>query len=268
MKPDPSVLTDVKVRAPDVLHDLSFDFRFPDVSLVVPLKIFVMLAALLLGSTGLHATTVIALSNGQQVVMAADSRLTVTKGGADTYYQVCKVVVRSRAAYALSGIVGPPGDDIVQPQGLRAIDLYGANDLVSSMSGIRAEIRRTLDGLVPTLSPREIQKHQSGVSITDLFGIGMNPGPWIMGVSYFLRFGMTVHEVERNNTLAAFPMRPGVSDARPANWRDLSDLVPVVKKMMEVGIAADPESAYPITIVRLTKDGTEWVERGACEEGQ
>jgi hypothetical protein len=64
-------------------------------------------------------------------------------------------------------------------------------------------------------------------------------------------------------------LRPGTPVERsPHPFRDewlKSDHVQTAKEALKKLVADDPDSGPPLTLVRVTAAGIEWLDRGACE---
>jgi len=232
---------------------------------------------LVLLGISLNATTVIVLSSRDEILLAVDSK--VSTADSSLSHTGCKLVVTRNAAYGLAGIAG-----------VEAGALDSGNTHINLMAEIAKvatdDVQGTLDALEPlavklvdrarsTLGPAKTAEYYNGKDpAVRIVGVGNSPGLSMRVRNFYMR--ATVTDIERLRTVppnvSIYSSSKGVdAAARVLKRLEKERLKPVqmlfeVRAAMRAGIEADlAKSGLPISIVRLTRMGTTWIERGACE---
>ena len=236
-----------------------------------------LVGLLVLLGISLRATTVIVVSSREELLLAVDGK--VNSPDADVSQTGCKVVVTRNAAYALAGIaaVGPgtTDSDRTHIDLMEEIARVATDDVQATLEAVEPLVVRLVDRARATLAPSKRAEYYAGKDpAVRIVGVGNSPALSMRVRNFYMRSSAT--DVERFRTspphLSVYSSGKGVEAAAKVLKRLEKDRVKSaqmlfdVRTAMRAGIDADPEkSGVPISIVRLTKMGTTWVERGACK---
>ncbi|MGE0684036.1 MAG: hypothetical protein AB7P69_24410 [Candidatus Binatia bacterium] len=209
------------------------------------------------------ATTFVALTTDQEGILAFDSkRMSTLQGHPLAHSPTCKIVAGKRSLYGIAGLSGA-GD-------LNAYQIIAplATGKPEALGSIRDALVTLLQQAVSHMSAEELQPYTTaGVPLTIVIALSFAPTPALAELAFYVNADRTIrpHLIRHPNPallFSAVAMKPLV----PPHWSALTDKVALVHSLMSAGIAADADSARPISLITVNAYGLRWIETGACTD--
>ena len=207
------------------------------------------------------ATTFVALVTDQEGIVAFDSKRTSTLSGhAFSQSPICKIITGNRSIYAIAGMSGS-GD-------LNAYKIIAplATGKPDALLSIQNALLTMIQTALPHMSEEELTRYiNTGVPLTVVIAIVFDKVPSLYEILFYLNPDRSVRpQVVRQKNPALMFSEEAMKPLVPENWSDIDNKIPLVHSLMSVGIAANPISAGPISIIRLNAYGLQWIESGVC----
>lgn len=207
------------------------------------------------------ATTFVALTTEQEGILALDSSRTSTLNGQFlSRNPICKIVTGKRSLYAIAGMSGA-GDlnayKIIEPL---------ATGKPEALVAIRDALLTMIHQVVPRMSDEELKRYlNTDIPLTVVVAIVFDKAPSLHEILFYLNQDRSIRPqlVSQKNPALIFS-EAEMKSLLPQNWPDLDNKIPLMQSLMSAGIAANPTSAGPISLVRVNAYGLQWIETGAC----
>jgi hypothetical protein len=246
-------------------------------------KIVRIILALIVGICPCAGTTIIAVHTHGQVLLAADGLITYEIGNKTWTGGGCKIVHTASCAFAARGVLLQTAAHFnLQNLGLEACRSAGdIADVVANFSNLARE--PVLKGLgavkadEPELYRRDVL-NQPAIEVV-FAGYNSNHRPTAIIKRYQVDASNRVDEPSPQ-VLSLSGAKGAIAVAyageyaaikgflaKNPSWIDETPPLEVARKLLELEIGSKaPGVGPPIAILKLTTDGLDWVDRGACEE--
>jgi hypothetical protein len=208
-----------------------------------------------------HATTFVALTTDQEGILAFDSKRTSTLNGRSaTASPTCKIVTGNRSLYAIAGMSGfgeQNAYEIIKPL---------ADGTPDSLASIRDVLLAMIQAALPNMSEQDFRQYTNpDVPFTVVLAIIFDKAPLLHEIYFYLNQDRTIQAQIVNDKTPALRFSEEVMKSLvPHNWSELEEKTSLVRSLMSAGIAANSASAKPISIVKVTAYGLQWIETGSC----
>lgn len=265
MKPHLAIPTHVIVGPSNDLDRLAINDGLATKPLVIAPKIAKLIFFIAIMSSSARATTMIGFLTEKQALLGLDSKRTIHQQGKIVPYgNVCKIINTARSAYALAGASGTSkidADDIIRS--------VVSDDIPKSLNAIELSLMPILKRAIALMGATDRSPYlERGEPIATIFAIGFDGRPVLYSKGFWVTKGLDVHSVpavpESIPTTLYFERNNEISRMIPSRWFDLANLDALLRTMMRAGIKANhAQSGGPISIVRATAKGLQWIERGA-----
>ncbi len=227
---------------------------------------------ILLFSLSTFATSIVAVRTNSEVVIGADSR-GLFVNGAVTYRNVCKIHERNGVFFAIAGIEVDPitkfnAGTIVEAEIDKRKSLssrVSAIEKILSMSVARElEWQRTRR---PDLYRRTVENNNMVLSV--VFA-GLENGTPALYARAFKTDGTILREDHPSGTFTLWMGKANAIEkfVGETKGRNLGTPADAVRRLIQLEIDDnEPSVGPPIDIVRITKDGAQWIQvKPECEE--
>jgi hypothetical protein len=212
-------------------------------------------------------TTIIALVTGSEAILGLDSRQVMKQGDrvvADL--RMCKIATRGNGAYGIAGLSEIKG----RYNALQTIQSNVTDDFPVSLSRLRQALLVELRREIPKVRKTDLAAYIGrDESIFSVFAIGLEKRkPALHLIYFFINGDLSIRSeqiVQPTPGHAYFEVADEITQRISTDWF-LHPLAPLLRELMRIGIVADPVwSGGPISMIRVTTKGTEWIEVGACK---
>ena len=227
-----------------------------------------LLISLLALAEILPATTVVVLRTPKHAVLGVDGRSTSVVNGRKRRAVACKAAAIDNVVYVVEGYVSFDIRSILETGGSPAdpASAARAHDL----------IRRALTTALPGIrrnDPARWSQLTSGNTLFALYAAWANQESARVSITQFSLTpdGRSVDSqtkqwdsVDPNAGMVFWDAVKRAPHPFPDDWPQ-NDHVQTVKAVLTDLVATDPESGPPLTLIRVTPAGIDWLDRGACE---
>ena len=211
------------------------------------------------GAVPLSATTILVLATNSEAWLVADSLRSIPEESRTR--TVCKIIATGKAAYTIAGVSAVGGQDVQ-----RLIAAFATDDVEATFAALDTPIKTLLSG-VRLSEERRAHYLDKPPAISAVVAIGLAPSPVKRRLAFYLRStGIESKPAPLTDGISVLSNAlEKVQEVGRAELAKPSPSLPnFLDQMMQAASAADPSTAPPFSMVRLSSNGVEWILRGAC----
>ena len=215
------------------------------------------------------ATTIVVIRGHNEVVLATDSKATYEGGDApENASCVCKIYGDGELFFAVSGLVADPENKFNVPE-IVADAARGPSTVAEKVKAIEDRIKAALLTEVPAVKERDPDlygKLVSGQGIISLVLVGAEKNvPFVKGIMFTVN-SVTENSCPGNCLFGVKTLWLGQSEAiakhMEAHRVPHKPFADFARSLVQLEIDAKAEGVGgPIDILRITPNGTEWIQR-------